>query len=64
MSTHINTDKPLSEDDERYLAQRGRTPEQQADRQEHVARVAETVAHDEERAMSDTAYVKRNGGRR
>lgn len=63
MSTHIDTNKPLSEDDERYLAQRCRTAEQEANRQEHVARVAETVAHDEERAMSDTAYVKRNPGR-
>lgn len=63
MSRDIDLSQPLSEEDIAYLAQRDRTPEQEAERQEHAARFAATVAHDQERALAALTFAQRNGGR-
>lgn len=44
MSRQIDTTQPLSSEDEQYLADRGRTPEQEADRQERADLIADDIA--------------------
>lgn len=63
MSRQIDTTTALTADEKAYLAQRARTPEQEADRQAHVARIADTVAHDQDAVSERVAYVGRNPGR-
>lgn len=67
MSRKIDVTDPdnLSDEDQAYLASRGRSPEQEADRQdriEYVAdRVAEQIAHEERMSPEDIAYQRRIG---
>lgn len=63
MSRQINTDEPLTPEDEEYLAARARTPEQEAYNQHMAKAIAESVAHDEARFGERDAFILRNGGR-
>lgn len=63
MSRQINTDEPMTPEDEQYLAARGRTVDQEAHNQYMADRIAESVAHDEERFGERDAFILRNGGR-
>lgn len=63
MSRQIDLSKPLSDEDEQYLITRGRTLEQEVERQAHMARIADTVVHDEEAVSEQVAFLRRNHGR-
>ncbi|WP_103382516.1 hypothetical protein [Pseudonocardia dioxanivorans] len=63
MSRRIDFTKPVSDEDKAYLAERGRSVDQQKARQDWQDTVAKSVAGDEDLMIERSAYLARNKGR-
>ena len=64
MSRQIDVSNPesLSDEDRQYLADRGRTVDEERQAQEERNRVAETIEYDADATGARLEYLRRNGG--
>ena len=64
MSRRIDVSDPenMSDEDKQYLAERGRTVEQERASQQEADRIAGVVEHDEGQVPARVDYIRRNGG--